>query len=236
VFKWLKEIHEIFDLFFSGSYVESTAHKPVKMEVKKNRVVELDEKMPEAQLNLVVELKSREILETSRGTARESVETLALHSILDDAKMYQTKSQIKRIHSILNYVGSGKSVLDCAGGSGHIASLLKQAGNDVTVLDHSEIQLLRAKWTRKLKTVLGGVDRIPSPDNVFDVVLVGDVLGQCKNISSVLLEAERVCKNDGQIIITTPLGFKNSGTLRSIQYTSIDDENLIISIKNTPHV
>jgi 2-polyprenyl-3-methyl-5-hydroxy-6-metoxy-1,4-benzoquinol methylase len=244
LFKFLKEFHELFDLFYSGNYSESTSFEPVKMEVGKKSVVEPDESMPEAQLRLVVELKARDIYEKAKGTPKELLEAKAFDSLAEDTKRYQTKAQIKRIHSILDYVGTGKKVLDCAGGSGYISSFLKQAGNDVTVLDYSEIQLLRAKWVRKLNTALGDVNNIPFLDNTFDVVILAEILDKCEEMSPALAEAERVCKKGGQVIVTIPImGSKDVdiNVKKSISMTLITDEtntnnSIVLSIKESKGV
>jgi 2-polyprenyl-3-methyl-5-hydroxy-6-metoxy-1,4-benzoquinol methylase len=234
MFNWLKNAHEVFDLVFSGNVSELATQEPVRIETKKNKVVEPNDKMSEAQLNLVIELKSREIFEKHKGTPKGIIEGTAFDSLLDDTRLYQTKQQTKRVHTILDYVGSGKKVLDCAGGFGYIAGLLKQAGNDVIVLDHSEIQLLRAKWIRKLNTVLGSIDKLPFSDNAFDVVILANTLGPLKKISSVLAEAERVCKKDGQIIITAPISKSLSATV----LTNEDQENdsIVISLRGQKNV
>ena len=234
------EIGELCDLFMSGNceVINKPIREPLKMEIGKNKVIEPNSSMPEAQLRVAVELKALVIYENSKGTPTEQYELEALTKAQSEEESYKTKPQIKRIHAILDYVGTGKKVLDCAGGSGYIGSLLQQAGNYVVVLDHSEIQLLRAKWLRKLKTMLGEVYFLPYPDHSFDVIIMADILDRCETMSTALFEAERVCKRDGQIIVTVPIGAapRNiGGSLRQIQCTKIDgggDESFVLSIKN----
>jgi ubiquinone/menaquinone biosynthesis C-methylase UbiE len=204
-----------------------------------------EEGMTKDQLHIAVEAKARKIYEVSRGTPRECYESEALGMILDETNGYHIKPQIKRVHTILNYAGTGKKILDCAGGSGYIANLLQEQGNDVTVLDTSEIHLLRAKWYRGLKTAQGRVESLPFPDHSFDIVLMAEVLEHCENLNIPLGEAERVCREDGQILITVPVCDKQTEYgehLKNIKHTFIDDEThnnemLVLSIKNIlPHL
>ena len=237
------EIGELYDLFISGNY--DVIHEPVKLEIGKDRVMEPSSSMSGATLKMAVELKALTIYEQSKGTPTEYYEHEALGMILDEKNGYHIKPQIKRVQVICDYVGSGKKVLDCAGGGGYIANLIRNQGNDVTVMDYSRVHLLRAKWLRKLKTAHGRAESLPFPDHSFDVVIMAEVLEHCERMSNPLAEAERVCKEDGQIIITIPVCAKQDEYgehLKSIRQTFIDDEThnnemLVLSIRNIlPHL
>jgi ubiquinone/menaquinone biosynthesis C-methylase UbiE len=202
--------------------------------------VQPDKSMPEHQLRVAVKMQEQALYEGSKGSPREEYEAEAIRLPLDDIRGYEDVRQIKRVHAILDFIGTGKTVLDCAGGSGYIANLLQNAGNDVTVMDYSLIHLNRAKWLRKLKTVHGRVEKLPFPDQSFDVVLMAEVLEHCESMSTPFAEAERVVKEDGQIVITIPIHESHDAYqehLKQIRMTNIDGNMIVLSIKNIlPHL
>jgi ubiquinone/menaquinone biosynthesis C-methylase UbiE len=234
----LNEIKFLFECIFKGRQLEKEAHSAVKMTPLKT--IDPSEDMSPDQLKLAVQLQEPKLYEESKGTPREEYEAEAIRLPLDDVRGYEDIRQIKRVHAILDYIGTGHTVLDCAGGSGYIANLLRNAGNDVTVMDHSEIHLNRAKWLRKLKTVHGRVEKLPFPDKSFDVVLMAEVLEHCESMSVPFGEAERVVKEDGQIVITIPIHESHDAYpehLKKIRMTNIDGNMIVLSIKNIlPHL
>ena len=261
MFRWYAEIKEFIEelnhLFYLNKRADDLSNfistgidknliseKPIKNS-RPTPHIELKEGLTGRQLSIAVELKAKEIVEKSKGTPTEYYEREALGMILDETNGYHIKPQIKRVNTICEYVGNGKTVLDCAGGGGYIANLIRNQGNDVTVMDYSKVHLLRAKWLRGLKTAHGRAESLPFPDHSFDVVIMAEVLEHCEKISVPLAEAERVCKEDGQIIITVPVCAKQDEYgehLKSIRQTFIDDEThnnemLVLSIKNIlPHL
>jgi 2-polyprenyl-3-methyl-5-hydroxy-6-metoxy-1,4-benzoquinol methylase len=238
MFKLWREIKELYEQLTSGS-TEGLAPTDVPVRVTL-RDIELSEGLSGDRLQKAVDSRARRIYEDSKGTSREAYEAEALGFTLDEYNGYHIKAQIRRIHAIMEFVGTGKKILDCAGGSGYIANLLKDAGNDVTVLDFSDIHLLRAKWLRGLKTANGRVESIPFPDHSYDVVIMAEVLEHCEYLSVPIKEAERVCREDGQIIITIPV-CPNADLygehLKSMRAKLIVDDQhlndmLVLSVKN----
>jgi 2-polyprenyl-3-methyl-5-hydroxy-6-metoxy-1,4-benzoquinol methylase len=211
------------------------------------KVIEPSEDMPEAQLRVALKMKELDILKKSKGTKYEFFEQEAIRMPLDDsATGYSHPSQLKRVHAILDSIGSGKTVLDVSGGEGWIARLIKNQGNDVTVTDVSEIRNLRAKFIYKVKHVICRAEKLPFPDQSFDVVILAEILEHLPSMAVGLAEAERVVKRTGRIIITVPHKGWSEGQgwsddyihhLKTIRIKDIDGAMLVMTIDNIlPHL
>jgi 2-polyprenyl-3-methyl-5-hydroxy-6-metoxy-1,4-benzoquinol methylase len=198
------------------------------------------EGMSEEQLKVALKMQELDILEQSKGTKYEFFEAEAIRMPLDEsATGYANPSQLKRVHAILDSVGTGKTVLDVSGGEGWIARLIKAQGNDVTVTDVSQIRNLRAKWIYKVKHVICRAEKLPFPDESFDVVILAEILEHLPKMSVGLAEAERVVKKTGRIIITVPVGNWASDYihhLHEINFKNIDNAMIVLTIdKIIPH-
>ncbi len=138
---------------------------------------------------------------------------------------YKTKTKF-----ILKYLNSGKKVLDIGCDGGTLLIPLLQREMEVTGLDLSFIALKKClqnckkhihKKELNLNLIYSDAKNIPLRDNYFDIVLLSDVLRHINRKEDVAKEAERVCKNNGFIIVsnhTKNLGFlKRFLTGRSLQ-------------------
>jgi ADP-heptose:LPS heptosyltransferase/2-polyprenyl-3-methyl-5-hydroxy-6-metoxy-1,4-benzoquinol methylase len=185
-----------------------------------------------------VHLKIRSVMAKVKGTPQEPFEVEALRLKLDATGGYEHPLQIKRVHTILNMVGSGKKVLSVADG-GYIGNLIKMQGNDVTVTDISEIRTIQCKELLNLNSVQARAEKLPFPDASFDVVIAAEIIEHVPKMSVVLAELERVVKKDGKIILTMPVHPDHDAYaehLHSIRVKDIGGNMMVMSInKIVPH-
>jgi ubiquinone/menaquinone biosynthesis C-methylase UbiE len=219
---------------------------PVVMETSGSKIIEPSEDMPEGQLRVALRLAELRILERVKGTPQEEYEKEAIVLPLDEIRGYESKEQLKRVHAIVDSCGTGKKVLDVSGGSGWVARLIQQQGNEVMVTDISEIRHLRAKFLYKIPHTICRAEKLPFPDQSFDVVILGEILEHLPKISVGLAEAERVLKRDGRLIITVPHKGWSEGQgwsdqymehIKSIRIKDIDGLMLVLTIDTiVPHL
>jgi len=103
------------------------------------------------------------------------------------------------------------SVLDVGCGVGGVSLELKQMGYDVYGVDFSSIAVEKAV-SKGLDAICHDVDGLglPSEDNVWDIVWMGDILEHVFDPLYLLEEARRVLKLEGRVMISVP----NDLTLR----------------------
>lgn len=114
-------------------------------------------------------------------------------------KSFRHKTAIEMITAVPN---KEMSILDLGCGDGLLLSLLKGKGIIGKGLDISEEAVNRTKMKGFEASVFDFSDRLPFPDNSFDIVTSLDVLEHLYNPESLLKEARRVSK--GSVIIGTP--------------------------------
>lgn len=117
--------------------------------------------------------------------------------VLDDSVGRQ------RVDVIKKWIGTGKTVLDIASGWGGIASEIREQGNDVTVLDLPEVIKKARELHPKLNFLEGSTLDIPTNDK-FDIVLAAEIIEHILDLDRFFSEINRVLKDDGKLIITTP--------------------------------
>jgi len=110
-----------------------------------------------------------------------------------------------RVNLVLKWIGSGKAVLDVAGGDGAISERIRLEGNAVTLLDFPEA-IARASRYPDLKTVPGECHKLPFSDGTFDILTGMEILEHYEDPASLLREWTRVVKPGGSVIVTTPDG------------------------------
>ena len=102
---------------------------------------------------------------------------------------------------------SGKRVLDIGSGNGRLAFAAAEkaaevyAVEPVKTLRHFLQEKCKTENIRNLRVTDGFMEDLPYPDNTFDIVLSGHVVGD--NYDAEIAEMERVCKPDG-IILDVP--------------------------------
>jgi ubiquinone/menaquinone biosynthesis C-methylase UbiE len=110
-----------------------------------------------------------------------------------------------KIEFIKKQTGRGKRVLEIGCNDGFIGEKLLHQGNDVYGVDIVKRNLSYAE-KRGIKTKLCNVEKqkMPFPDNYFDVVIIGDVIEHVFDTDAVLDECYRVLKKRGKLLLTTP--------------------------------
>lgn len=92
----------------------------------------------------------------------------------------------------------GETALDVAAGTGSITRLLQQSGANVVSLDQSP-QMLASAVGRGATGVLATAERLPFPDEAFDVVTFGYLLRYVEDVSAAMIELNRVLRPGGRI-------------------------------------
>jgi ADP-heptose:LPS heptosyltransferase/ubiquinone/menaquinone biosynthesis C-methylase UbiE len=131
-------------------------------------------------------------------------EDFAEKCILDTLHYESNPWQLDRV-SVMMAKAVGKKVLEVGAADGYCCEVLTKRGFDVTGLEISKIRYERMK-AKGIKCILGDVNALPFPDNEFDTVICGEVLEHIDSMGQGMKELERVCKPDGKIIISLPVG------------------------------
>jgi ubiquinone/menaquinone biosynthesis C-methylase UbiE len=115
-----------------------------------------------------------------------------------------------RINWIINNV-TGKKILDVgfAGSEEEYPTVFKLLrekfpGSEVIGMD---INAAKVKSLNFSDTIIGDIRKIPLSDNVFDTVIVGELMEHVYFWNDVLKEPKRVLKKDGRLLLTTPNPF-----------------------------
>src|ERR1051326_8231519 len=129
---------------------------------------------------------------------------------------------------------AGKSVLDVASGEGYGAALLASAAESVTGVDIDAGSVEHARhlyYKPNLKFVVGSCDRIPLPDQSFDIVTSFETIEHHDKNEEMLDEIKRVLKPVGMLIISSPNrltysdepGYKNPFHVKELYYDEFYD-------------
>lgn len=118
----------------------------------------------------------------------------------------------RMVDKIVKSVGNNKKVLDAGCGTGNLTLKLAR-NNEVTAIDYSPTMLkVATEKTKNFDNVLikqGDVTALLFEDKSFDIVVSVNVLFNLDNPGKAILEAKRVLKDNGILIISTPS--KNTG-------------------------
>ena len=124
----------------------------------------------------------------------------------------------------------GTKVIDIGSSYGAYAIRFAKAGFDVTALDIApfyieKINELAIKYevSDKIHAIEGNADNIPFEGSFFDSAWLGEILEHTDEPERFLTEAIRVVKQDGVILISTPIGTHHDDPLH---LTHWDDELL----------
>jgi len=104
-------------------------------------------------------------------------------------------------------IGSVERILDIGCGDGKVAEQLKKLGLSQGIygvdMDEKLLNKAKEKGIEVYRVDLEN-EKLPFPDNFFDVVLCIDVIEHIVNIYHLLSEIKRVLKSNGFLIVSTP--------------------------------
>lgn len=119
-------------------------------------------------------------------------------------KIIQKRTE-KLVNTFENFIQEGEKILDIGAGGGWIGKEIQKRKNaEVTLSDVTDFNQVL-----DLKLVLYDGEKIPFPDNSFDVSLLVFVLHHCKNPLRILEEAKRVARKKIIIIEDVPTSLIN---------------------------
>ncbi len=103
---------------------------------------------------------------------------------------------------------AGEKALDVCCGTGDIALALAGKGAEVIGLDFSErmLEIARERYTKRaglarVQFISGDAQKIPYPDNMFEIVTIGYGLRNLSSWAGGLDEMRRVAKSGGRLVI-----------------------------------
>lgn len=150
-------------------------------------------------------------------------------------KKYHDTSHIryKMTRHRFNFIISnviGPKVLDVGCGVGLSAHLLKdkEGIEEIHGVDLQEAAIRQAKIHAphaKFHQAFG--ESLPLPDNYFDTVIISETLEHVYDVEKCILEAHRVLKNGGKLIVTIPYKGKTS----ELHIRSCNENNVVEPIK-----
>lgn len=125
---------------------------------------------------------------------------------------YYHKGTVMYAEHMTRYIAAqslvtNKVVLDIACGSGYGTQLLSKKAKKVTGvdIDKSSIDFAKKNYSgNNTEFILGGGEDIPLDDNSVDVVITFETIEHIKDYRKFLNEINRVLKNDGIAIVSTP--------------------------------
>lgn len=95
-------------------------------------------------------------------------------------------------------INTETQVLDIAAGTGLITRLLQTRGATVISLDQS-YRMLQPAVTRGATGVVATAERLPFPDDSFDIVTFGYLLRYVHDVEGCMTEIARVLRPDGRV-------------------------------------
>jgi ubiquinone/menaquinone biosynthesis C-methylase UbiE len=116
------------------------------------------------------------------------------------------EEHIARYEFAARFVG-GKKVLDIACGAGYGSAMISEAAKEVigVDLDKKSIEQARANYKKaNLSFISAPAEKIPFPDQYFDMVVSFETIEHLDNDRIFLSEIKRVLKKGGELIISTP--------------------------------
>lgn len=115
----------------------------------------------------------------------------------------------KFVIKIINTVTEPKNltILDLGSGEGGTSKILSNE-NFVISYDLSKIRLIRQRQNYQVNQLIcGDAVKLPFRDEIFDLVILQDVIEHIDNQIALVLEVKRTLKTDGMIYLSTPNRF-----------------------------
>lgn len=141
-----------------------------------------------------------------RSQARTKInQKINFYDIAEKDKRESLGYYEEKIRFILEEVGENKTVLDVGCHDGFIGEMLLKKKNKVFGVDIVKKSLEIARQ-RGLIVKLIDVERerLPFPEDYFDVVILGDILEHVFDTDRLLKQCKRVLKGGGKLFVTTP--------------------------------
>ena len=117
---------------------------------------------------------------------------------------YSTPSYSKTLAGI--NLEEGSKVLDLGCGTGELLKILEDRfpSSDFAGIDLTEemLAIAKQKLSSRVELLLGSVTNLPFASESFDWVIMSNIIGHLSDKKIALLEAYRVLKNPGRIVIT----------------------------------
>lgn len=130
----------------------------------------------------------------------------------------------------------GDTVLECGCGTGMLTKAIAKNVSNITATDYSENMLKetkkKCKNIKNLKIEKADINNLNYQDETFDKVVAGNIIHLLENPYKALLELDRVCKNNGNIIIPTYIISRKKGT-KSIITSFLDKIGISFKSKFT---
>lgn len=115
-----------------------------------------------------------------------------------------SKERKEKIFKLLGNA-TGKKVLDIGCGEGYLGAEISKNGNFVMGIDISEKSIEKAKEVLQDAIAMDlQEEKVPYPGKYFDIIIITEVIEHFLSPEDLFLEAKRLLKNDGFMIITTP--------------------------------
>ncbi|MBU3957243.1 class I SAM-dependent methyltransferase [Patescibacteria group bacterium] len=107
---------------------------------------------------------------------------------------------------ILNLIKSGKKVLDVGCASGYLAARLVKKKCQVfgIEIDKKAAQKASKHCQKVINDDVELIDKLPFPQNFFDIVVLSDILEHLKRPDLVLIKLKKYLADDGVIIASIP--------------------------------
>ena len=122
-------------------------------------------------------------------------------------------ARYKNVLSLLERYSHGivdKRILDVGCGDGVLCYLLYRMGAKAYGVDTSKLGIALAREKAgggNIHFHCGAGDSLPYADNSFDALICSDVIEHVDNVKELLLEIRRVVRQNGTVVISTPIRF-----------------------------
>lgn len=140
----------------------------------------------------------------------------------EDMKWFlESPSHHLRMKEIANLV-EGEFILDVGCSVGLVASLVQKKGEFVVGIDLDKRKLNVAhKMNRELELIVCSSLNLPFKERVFDSVILGEIIEHVENPYKLLRTSNRVLKQNGILVLTTPNGLRISQIIRALSRKTI---------------
>lgn len=108
--------------------------------------------------------------------------------------------KLEEIKAAANLEGN-EVIVDVGGGTGRLAQYISNSCKTIYVLDESEKMLSKAKHYPNLISINGNALKSPFENNSIDTVILSDVFHHIKEQEELIIEINRILKDNGKILI-----------------------------------